>query len=98
MQNIRSVSSGSSSTPLRVILLVAVVGLALGLLVPALGASEPGDLAPASVHVVKPAETLWKIAKTYAPDSDPRSYIYDIQQVNGLSGATITPGQKLILP
>ena len=49
------------------------------------------------VYVVKPHDTLWSIAtKTYA--GDPREGIWKIEQRNGLAGATIVPGEKLVVP
>jgi LysM repeat protein len=52
---------------------------------------------PEQVYVVKPHDTLWSIAvKTYA--GDPREGIWKIQHRNSLAGATIVPGEKLVVP
>ena len=52
---------------------------------------------PEQVYVVKPHDTLWSIAvKTYA--GDPREGIWKIQHRNRLVGATIVPGEKLVVP
>ena len=52
---------------------------------------------PERVYVVKPHDTLWSIAvKTYA--GDPREGIWKIEHRNGLAGATIVPGEKLVVP
>ena len=49
------------------------------------------------VYVVKPHDTLWTIAaRTY--HGDPRRGIWRIQQANHLAGATIVPGEKLVVP
>jgi LysM repeat protein len=49
------------------------------------------------VYVVKPHDTLWTIAeRTYG--GDPRAGIWRIQQANHLAGATIVPGEKLVVP
>jgi LysM repeat protein len=49
------------------------------------------------VYVVKPHDTLWTIAaRTYG--GDPRAGIWKIQQANHLVGATIVPGEKLVVP
>ena len=51
---------------------------------------------PERRHVVQPYETLWSIASEgYA---DPRQGVWEIKQRNGLNGATILPGQVLVLP
>jgi LysM repeat protein len=52
---------------------------------------------PERVYVVKPHDTLWTIAvKTYA--GDPREGIWKIQRRNSLAGATIVPGEHLVIP
>jgi len=48
-------------------------------------------------HTVRPGDTLWSIAvANYA--GDPREGVWKLQRRNGLSGATIVPGQRLTLP
>ncbi len=48
-------------------------------------------------HTVRPGDTLWSIAvANYA--GDPREGVWELQRRNGLSGATIVPGQRLVLP
>ena len=53
-------------------------------------------------HVVAPGETLWSIAERYAPGgsegTDPRRYIYDIQQLNPAAAHTLVPGETIVLP
>ena len=51
---------------------------------------------PERRYVVQPYDTLWSIASTgYA---DPREGVWEIRRRNGLVGATIVPGQVLVLP
>jgi LysM repeat protein len=48
-------------------------------------------------YVVRPGDTLWSIAAArYA--GDPREGVWKLQRKNDLSGTTITPGEKLVLP
>ena len=47
--------------------------------------------------LVRPYQTLWTIAQAHY-GGDVRDAIYRIEQANHLSGATITPGQRLLLP
>ena len=51
---------------------------------------------PEQRYVVQPYDTLWSIAASgYA---DPREGVWEIRERNGLAGATIVPGQVLVLP
>jgi nucleoid-associated protein YgaU len=47
--------------------------------------------------VVKRYDTLWSIAQSHY-GGDVRDAIWRIQRANHLAGATVTPGQKLVLP
>jgi LysM repeat protein len=51
---------------------------------------------PERRYVVQRYDTLWSIAANgYA---DPREGVWEIKQRNSLAGATIVPGQVLVLP
>ena len=74
------------------ILLVAVLGIFLW----ATFARSSDASGPERRYVVKPYDTLWTIAAGgYA---DPRQGVWEISERNGLRGATIVPGQVLLLP
>ena len=76
----------------KLLILVCVAALAVGLA--ARGSSGAG---PKRTYVVKPGDTLWSVAQhTYA--GDPRQGVWELQQRNHLAGATIVPGEKLVLP
>lgn len=75
------------------ILLVAFV-LALAV---AVSARTSGSAGPEQRYVVKRYDTLWSIATSHYA-GDPREAVWKIEQRNGLSGATITPGEVLRLP
>lgn len=84
----------------RVVLLIALVLLAAGVAfwsARAMAAPEQSGSGQASV-VVKPGESLWSIAIAYDPSRDPASVIRDIQRLNGMSGATVWAGHRLLLP
>ena len=49
------------------------------------------------VYVVQPHDTLWSIA-AHAYGGDPRAGIWKIEKANHLAGATIVPGEKLVVP
>ncbi len=62
------------------------------------GATSHAGKATFTYVYVAPGDTLWSIATTYAPDRDPQQEITDIQNLNGLSDASLVPGQRLALP
>ena len=47
---------------------------------------------------VKSGQTLWSIAKSIAPDTDPRETIYNIEQINGLKTSAVEAGSQIIVP
>jgi nucleoid-associated protein YgaU len=52
---------------------------------------------PKQVVTVRPYETLWTIAqRRYG--GDVRDAVWRIERANRLAGATVVPGQKLLLP
>jgi LysM repeat protein len=75
------------------VLVVAVSALVLWGVV----ARASSGAGPEQVYVVKPHDTLWSIAaRTYG--GDPRAGIWKIEKANDLAGATIVPGEKLVVP
>ena len=76
----------------KLLILVCLAAIAVGYA--AHGSSGAG---PKRIYVVRPGDTLWSIAAhSYA--GDPRQGIWQLQQTNHLASATITPGEKLVLP
>ena len=47
---------------------------------------------------MQPGETLWTVARGLSADADVRETVARIQELNGLSGASLRPGQELIVP
>ncbi|MFT2817702.1 LysM peptidoglycan-binding domain-containing protein [Leifsonia sp. A12D58] len=47
---------------------------------------------------ISAGESLWDVAETFAPSSDPRDVIADIVSLNQLASADVEPGQRLALP
>ena len=85
--------------------LVAVLAVATGVGFAALVGSvldggHGGDLhlVGQSSVVIRPGDTLWSIASSVAGDDDVRAVVDRIQQVNGMRGSDLTPGQVLVLP
>ena len=75
------------------IVIVAIVFV----LVWAVLARDTGAGPTPQVHRVEAGETLWSIAvERYG--GDPRAGVWRLQEVNGLDGSTIVPGQRLLVP
>jgi hypothetical protein len=75
--------------------LVGLAALALVVWVTVAGPSDAGH--ERVVYRVHAYDTLWTIASTHYA-GDVRESVWRIQQANDLDGATIRPGQRLVLP
>lgn len=76
----------------KLLIILCLAALAVGY-----AAHGSAGAGPRQTYVVKPGDTLWSIAAhKYA--GDPREGVWEIQQRNHLSSATISPGEKLVLP
>jgi LysM domain len=57
--------------------------------------APPSSAAVGETYVVQPGDTLWSIAASVAPDSDPRPVVDALRAVNG--GPSLQVGQRLII-
>jgi LysM repeat protein len=104
--------AGSDAVPLRltrrgrrlartvVVLLAVLTALLLSVAsrqTPVQAGTGPATSATTTV-VVQPGETLWTVARGLSADADIRETVARIQELNGLSGASVRPGQSLIVP
>jgi LysM domain len=82
------------------VVLALCVGVVLGSwLAPLLSGGDGGlHLAGVSSVVVEPGDTLWSIAASVADGDDVRAVVDRIQELNGLEGSAVVPGQVLRLP
>jgi len=76
----------------RLVLILVVAAFAVGAIV----RSSNGAGTPV-VYLVKPADTLWSIAQSRY-GGDPREGVWLLERRNHLDGATIIPGEKLVVP
>ncbi len=84
-----------------VFLLLGLILLRVAQAVPtSIDAGSPAVATPMStgdlVHVVADGETLWAIARSIAPDADPRPIVDLLAERNG--GTAIQIGQRLVIP
>jgi LysM repeat protein len=76
----------------KFLILLCAVALAVGL-----AAHSSNGAGPKRTYVVRPGDTLWTVAeRTYS--GDPRQGVWELEQRNHLGSATISPGEKLVLP
>ena len=81
-------------------MVAVVIGLVLGLA--SFGRSADATSTPEAVAaeavlvVVQPGDTLWSIAQTLSPDTDPRPLVAALQQLAG--PGSLQPGQLLTVP
>jgi nucleoid-associated protein YgaU len=98
LRNTRRARRPRSPWPARLrnsaVLAGAVLALSLGLAKVAEGGAEGGF----ATVTVQPGDTVWAIAASRYPDSDVRAKVWQIEQVNHLSGKTLQPGQALQVP
>ena len=89
----------------RVVVAIVGVLVAAGAFVAAATAAQAtsGSAARSSASgaekvIVRPGDTLWSIARSADPGADTRTIVQRILQANRISGASIMPGQSLLVP
>jgi LysM repeat protein len=76
----------------KLVILLCIVSLGVGL-----AARSSHGAGPRRTYVVRPGDTLWSVAQRMY-GGDPRQGVWQLQQRNHLASATISPGEKLIVP
>lgn len=95
------VGTGARTAPGRSIAsVVAAALLALAVVLAAAYLATTPTTSPgagvAGTHVVAEGETMWSIAVANAPAGEAAGYVERLVEANG--GATVAPGQELLLP
>jgi len=78
----------------------SLFGLAVASSAQAAGHNVPSGPTEHSVTriVVQPGQTLWSIALQADPQADPRLVVQQIMTANALPSASVTAGQRLLVP
>jgi nucleoid-associated protein YgaU len=63
----------------------------------AFSARTSNGAAPGATYVVRAGDTLWSIAAAHY-GGDVREGVWRLQERNGIDGARVRPGQRLVLP
>ena len=83
----------------RLVAVTAAAAAVLGLWGPAVANAFGGpEISEGRRVVVTAGDTLWGLASRLEPGSDPREVVARLVEANTLHGASIEPGQVLILP
>jgi nucleoid-associated protein YgaU len=75
--------------------------LALSVSAPAVSGAMTGSARVAAAgdrYVVQSGDTLWSIAVSRAPGSDPRPIVQAIADANRVDAGSLVPGQVLVIP
>lgn len=78
--------------------LLMLLGLGLAISSGAGAALHSGTPERTHAVVVEPGDTMWKLASQAADGGDVRSMITHIEEINGLSGVSLSAGQTLRIP
>jgi hypothetical protein len=97
-------STAASYTPaarkfLRTAIIVAIASVSFfGFVNGANASSGFGAKTQFEYVSVSAGETLWSMADRLAPNSDPRDWIQEVVNLNGLTSTDLTPGQRIAIP
>jgi nucleoid-associated protein YgaU len=79
----------------------ALLVLAVSVSAPAVSAAVTGSSRRPDVggrYVVQAGDTLWSVAVSRAPGTDPRRVVQAIVDENQVDAGTLVPGQVLVIP
>ncbi|MBV9487681.1 MAG: LysM peptidoglycan-binding domain-containing protein [Frankiaceae bacterium] len=95
MATVRLTRRGRIVLVLAVMLMLVIAGFVLGQ-----GSGQAAGHPRQAQHtlIMQRGESLWAVAARVAPHQDPRLVVADIESLNHLSSAAVTPGQQLVIP
>ena len=84
--------------PLQLSVRLLVLPVVLALVFFFVGSPADADAPIQTVeYVVEAGDTLWAIASDAADGIDPRTALIEIQELNGIEGGLIHPGQVILI-
>jgi len=88
------------TNPRKLFRAVTILALAASFSIASITGSVATNESPTPLEYVTVAygDTLWGLAKIYAPEQDPRDWIEEVVLVNALSSVSLEPGQRIALP
>lgn len=87
--------------PVLVVVGVAVAAVLLfagGVIASMVGGMAADVPHTTAVVAVAPGESLWDVARQYAPESDPQAVVSRIEELNGVNAGGVSPGATLVVP
>ena len=78
-------------------ILILVMAFCIFALAFVIKAGAQPELTPMQYRVHK-GDTLWSLSQQYCPDTmDCREWIYEVEQMNGITGGRIWPGEIITI-
>jgi len=83
----------------RVVALLALLPIVIAFVLIGTRAAQADATGPSTAVIkVEAGQSLWDVAVAVAPNEDPRSTIWTIKALNGLTTSEVQAGQGLIVP
>ncbi|CAB4341894.1 unannotated protein [freshwater metagenome] len=83
----------------RVVALLALLPIVIAFVLIGTRAAQADAAGPTTAVIkVEAGQSLWDVAVAIAPNEDPRTTIWTIKALNGLTSSEVQSGQGLIVP
>jgi len=101
IQPVRPANSGLKLTVRgrRVVALLSLLPIVIAFVLIGTRAAQADAAGPTTAVIkVEAGQSLWDVAVAIAPNEDPRTTIWTIKALNGLTSSEVQSGQGLIVP
>jgi peptidoglycan/LPS O-acetylase OafA/YrhL len=88
------------TNPRKLFRAITILALASSFSIAGISGSVATNTEPVALEyiTVGHGDSLWALARSYAPNQDPRDWIASVVSLNALSTASLEPGQRIALP